>query len=87
MNLILFTDPTVFHPVGDPVRPQECKRSTGDRVDELLPSGLTMMDCLLEVLPQDPPIFHKMLDFLGDVQTYLLIFIHRFLGPATGLSG
>jgi hypothetical protein len=86
MDLIVFTDPTVFHPVGDPVRPVGGERPAGGRVDELLPGGLGMVDCLLHVLPQDPPILHEALDFLGDMQTYLLICIHLSLGPATDLS-
>ena len=86
MNLIVFTDQTVFHPVGDSVRPQGCERPAGGRVDELLPGGLGMVDCLLHVLPQDPPILHKTLDFLGDMQTYLFICIHLFLGSAADLS-
>jgi hypothetical protein len=45
-----------------------------------------MVDCLLEVLPQDSLILDKTLDFLGDMQTYLLIFIHLFLGPVRELS-
>jgi hypothetical protein len=87
MDLIVFINLTVFHPVGNPVRPQGCERSAGGRVDKLFSGGLGMVDCLLDVLPQDPSILHKTLDFLGDMQTYPLIFIHRFLGPATGLSG
>jgi hypothetical protein len=85
MDLIVFIDPTVFYPVGNPSRPMGCERPAGGRVDELLPGSLGMVDCLLQVLPQNPPILHKTLDLLGDMQTYLLICIHRFLGPATGL--
>jgi hypothetical protein len=86
MDLIVFTDPTVFHPVSDSVRPLGGEKPAGGRVDELLPGGLGMVDCLLHVLPQDPPILHEALDFLGDMQTYLLICIHLFLGPDTDLS-
>jgi hypothetical protein len=46
-----------------------------------------MVDCLLQILPQDPPILDKALDFSGDMQTYLFIFIHQFLGLAKDLSG
>jgi hypothetical protein len=87
MDLIVFTNLTVFNPIGDPVWSQGCKRPAGGRVDELFPGSLGMVDCLLHVLPQDPSTLHNTLDFLGDMQTYLLIFIHRSLGLATGLSG
>jgi hypothetical protein len=86
MHLKVFADPAVFHPVGDPIRPQKGERPAIGRVDELLPGGLAMMDRLLHVLPQDPPIPHKTLDFTGDMQTYLLICIHLFLCPAADLS-
>jgi hypothetical protein len=86
MDLIVFADPTVFHPVGDPVRSQECERPAGGRVDELLPGGFGVVDCSLQVFLQDPPDLHKTLDFLGDVQTYLLRCVHLVLGPATDLS-
>jgi hypothetical protein len=87
MDLIVFTDPAVFHPVSNPVRPQGCERPTGGRINELFPGGLGMVDYLLQVLPQDPPILEKTLNFLGDVQTYLLICVHLSLGPAADLSG
>jgi hypothetical protein len=87
IHMIIFADPTVFHPIGDPVRPKRCERPAGVGVDELFPGGLGMVDCLSHVLPQDPATLHNRLDFLGDMQTYLIIFIHRSLGLATGLSG
>jgi hypothetical protein len=40
----------------------------------------------LQFLRQDPPVLHKTLDFLGDMQTYLFICIHLFLDPAAALS-
>jgi hypothetical protein len=86
MNLIVSADPAVFRPVSDPVRPQGCERPAGGRVDELFPGGLGIVDCLLHVLPQDPSIIHKTLDFLRDMQTYLLMCIHLILFPAIGLS-
>jgi hypothetical protein len=87
MDLIVFIDLTIFHPVGDPVRPQGCERPAGGRVDELFPGGLGMVDCLLHVLPLDPSIIHKTLNFLRDMQTYLVMGIHRYLGTATDLPG
>jgi hypothetical protein len=86
MNVILFTDPTVFHPVGNPSRPQKCERPAGGRVDELLPGGLGLADRLLQILPQNPSIPHKMLDFLGDMQACLIICIHLCLGSASNFS-
>jgi hypothetical protein len=86
MDLIVFTGPTIFHPVGDPIGPRRCERPAGGRVDELFPGGLGMVDCLLQFLRQDPPVLHKTLDFLGDMQTYLFICIHLFLDPAAALS-
>jgi hypothetical protein len=87
MDLIVFTDLTIFHPVGDPVRPQRCERPASGRVDELVPGGLGMVDCLLHVFLEDPPIPHEALDVLKDMQTYLLICIHLFTGAAEDFSG
>ena len=86
MNLIVFTDPTVFHPKGDPVRPQGCERSAGSGIDEFFPCGLGVVDGFLNLLPQNVPILHKTLDFLWDMQTNVLIDIHLGLGSATDLS-
>jgi len=67
MDSIGFTNLTVFHPVGYPPRPKRCEGSACGRVDELLPGGLCMMDCLLQVLPKDMPVINETFDFLGDL--------------------
>jgi hypothetical protein len=79
MDLIVLADPTVFHPIGDPPRSIGCERPAGRRIDELLPGGLGMVDCHLQVFAFDPPTLNKTLNFLGNAQTYLLVFIHLFL--------
>jgi hypothetical protein len=86
MNLTVFADHAVFHPVGDPSWPQKCERPASGRVDELLPGGFGMMDCILQILHQDSPILHKTLDFFRNMQTGLYMCIHLFPGSDPDIS-
>jgi hypothetical protein len=87
MDPIVLTSQTVFHPEGNPVRPQECERPAGGRVNEFLSGGLGMVDYLLQVLLQNLSVLHETFNFFGDKQMYLFTRIHLFLGSATDLSG
>jgi hypothetical protein len=87
MDPIVLTSQTVFHPEGDPVRPQGCEKPAGRRVNEFLSGGLGMVDYLVQVLLQNLSVLHETFNFLGDKQMYLFTRIHLFLGSATDLSG
>ena len=87
MDQIGVTYPAVFHPVGYPPRSERCEGPDGGRVDELLPGGLCMVDGLLKVLTQDMPLINESFDFLGDLQTYLLMCFHLSLYLAADRSG
>jgi len=71
MNLIFFADPTILHPIGDPVGPVRRERPAVGGVDELLSGGLGVVNRLFHILPADSPLLHESLDFLGDIQTHL----------------
>jgi len=86
MNLTVFANHAVFHPVGDPSWPQKCERPASGGVDELLPGAFGMMDCILQILHQDSPILHKTLDFFRNMQTGLYMCIHLFPGSDPDIS-